>query len=225
MAKRIFQLIDLDRTLFDTSQFAKRITDEINKNHPGIGTELEVQFEEAYQKEETFFLLRYLRQEMGDQAFKELVRTIVEREGAGAFLLENAADRLAFAETLGQQNPAWGIVTYGDEVDQRMKLRIVGLEEAPTYLTDTPEKGSIIASWQNSDGTFTLPKEFGGQTVDELSFEDDKIRAFYDLPNNTFGIWITPHEDAKKRISEAGLPITHAKNMTESIERLRQYFL
>lgn len=58
--KRVFQLIDLDRTLFDTARFAKLITDEINKTQPGLGDELDAQFEAAYKKEETFASATYV---------------------------------------------------------------------------------------------------------------------------------------------------------------------
>ena len=41
MKPSLFQLIDLDRTLFDTSRFVKAITDEIDILHPGVGTKLD----------------------------------------------------------------------------------------------------------------------------------------------------------------------------------------
>ena len=198
--KRIVQLIDLDRTLFDTSRFAKLITDEINRLHPGMGTELDRRFEEAYKNEETFFLLRYLRHEMGDEDFEQLVTRIVEREGKDVFLLPGAKERLLLADELSTDGPSWAIFTYGDEIDQRMKLRIIGLERALLLLTDTPDKGPVIRSWLNEEGTFTLPEILGNKVVDSITFEDDKLRAFTDLPAQALGIWITNDPDAKKRM-------------------------
>lgn len=58
MKPDLFQLIDFDRVLFDTSKFVKLLTDDINVLYPGLGTELDERFEEAYKTEETFLFLR-----------------------------------------------------------------------------------------------------------------------------------------------------------------------
>ena len=216
----IFQLIDLDRTLFDTSAFAKAITDEVNKTHPGLGTELDEQFEAAYKQEETFFLLRYLRQEQGDMWFEELVKRIVKAHGVETFVLPGVHERLEYADTVKTDGPAWGVLTYGDEVDQLMKLRILGLEDEPMCLTDTPDKGGVLKLWQNEDGSFQLPDSLGGERVDRLTFEDDKLRAFSNLPSNVLGVWVKdmPQEEAQA----AAIPenVVHVANLFESIDYL-----
>lgn len=216
----VFQLIDLDRTLFDTSAFAKAITDEVNKTHPGLGTELDEQFEAAYMQEETFFLLRYLRQEQGDAWFEELVERVVKAHGAEAFILPGVQQRLEFADTVKDDGPAWGILTYGDEIDQLMKLRIIGLEGEPMCLTDTPDKGEVLRTWQNEDGTFQLPDALGGERVDGLTFEDDKLRAFANLPEGVIGVWIKdiPQEEAAAVVIPKN--VVHASNLFESIDYL-----
>lgn len=218
MSGSLFQIFDFDRTLFDTSAFTKALTDEIDRTEPGMGAELDRQFEEAYSREETFFILRHLRSEKGDTWFEALVERVVEQKGAESLMLPGARERLAFADTLATQHPAWGILTYGDEVDQLMKLRIAGLEDAPLVIADTPDKGAIIASWKQSDGTFKLPDAFGGATVERLTFEDDKLRAFIGLPENARGIWITQFDDAARRISDAGLTgvVVPATGLAES---------
>ena len=48
MSRNLFQLIDLDRTIFDTERFAKALTDEIEASEPGVGADLEARFEAAY---------------------------------------------------------------------------------------------------------------------------------------------------------------------------------
>lgn len=216
----IFQLIDLDRTLFDTSAFAKAITDEVNKTHPGLGTELCEQFEAAYENEETFFLLRYLRQEQGDDWFEELIEKVVLAHSAEAFVLPGVHQRLEFADTVKDDGPAWGILTYGDEIDQLMKLRIMGLEGEPIYLADTPDKGRVLKTWQTENGTFQLPDSLGGERVDRLTFEDDKLRAFSDLPDGVVGVWVkdVPEEEAQK----VAIPenVVHVSNLFESTDYL-----
>ena len=222
MKASVFQIIDLDRTLFDTSQFTKLLTEEVNKVSPGMGTELDAQFEAAYKREETFFLLRHLREQKGDAWFEQLVARVVDTYGSERFMLPGAAERISLASSLGDARPAWGILTYGDAVDQHMKLRIAKLEDTPVLITDTPDKGTIIASWRLVDGRYQLPSEFGGQIVDTITFEDDKLRAFRDMPEDAVGIWITNDETALDRIAEEGLKnVTPAQDLFASMEVLK----
>jgi len=224
MKPKTFQLIDLDRTLFDTSKFAKALTDEINQTQPGLGTVLDQEFEAAYKKEETFFMLRFLREQHGDAWFEELVKQVVEREGAESFLLPGTRERLAFAETVTDVSPAWGILTYGDEVDQVMKMKLVGLENAPVYFTDTPNKAEVIQGWQTEGGKFKLPSAFGGAVVDRLTLEDDKLRAFRHLPPGVLGVWVAPRSKEDPAVSaETGDNVFPAQNLFESIETLRSH--
>lgn len=209
MKRKVFQLIDLDRTLFDTSKFAKAITDEVNKAEPGLGTELDAKFEEAYSREETFFVLRYLRAHLGDDGFTALVDRVVASYGNDAFKMSGFDERITLADTLSDLRPSYGILTFGDEIDQRMKLSIVGLQDAPIYFTETADKSPVIASWQQHDGTFKLPKEYGGAIVDELTFEDDKARAFSNLPSGVTGIWLTSATDAKEYAKTLGAHTLH----------------
>lgn len=223
---KIFQLIDLDRTLFDTSKFAKALTDEVNKTHPGLGAQLDEQFEEAYTREETFFLLRYLRQEMGDQNFEMLVNQVVmqQPEGGAAFKLPGFDERLELANGLSSHTPGWGILTYGDYIDQVMKMRLVGLEDATMYCTPTPNKGEIIAGWRQADGRFRLPEEYGGDLVDNLTLEDDKHRAFLDLPEGVRGVWLTHDPRAYERLADlSGVAI--ATSLGEAGQYIRELYL
>jgi len=223
----VFQLIDLDRTLFDTSKFAKALTDELNKVHPGLGTQLDEQFEKAYAREETFFLLRYLRQEMGNQQFEALVDEVVAKqpEKGAAFKLPGFHARLELADTLSSRTPGWGILTYGDPIDQLMKMKLVGLEGAPMYCTPSPNKGETIAQWQQEDGRFHLPDEYGGGIVDTLTFEDDKYRAFLELPKGVFGIWLTRDPQATERLGELDGTVISVASLDEASEYLRTSYL
>ncbi len=222
----VFQLIDLDRTLFDTSKFVKAITDEINEVQPGLGTELDERFEAAYQKEETFFLLRYLRHEKGDLWFEALIDRIVAKYGAEAFILPGMHERLAFASEITDSVPAWGVLTYGDKIDQLMKMRLIGLEDTPVYLTHTPNKSEVIRTWLTQDGRFTLPPAFGGGTVEKITLEDDKERAFYDLPENVMGIWVAAPGRSVEELDVRNMAnVVAVQDLAESIEALKEKFL
>lgn len=224
----VFQLIDLDRTLFDTARFSLAITEEVEKTEQGVGEQLEQLVEAAYAKEQTFFLMRYLRETHGQEWFDALVNRVVETYGADALKLPDVDERLAFADTLTDRRPAWGILTYGDEIDQRMKLRLIGLEGAPVVFTPTPDKGEVLQGWKTDEGDFQLPAEFGGTRVAELTFEDDKLRAFYHLPEGITGYWVSKDPEARQRLSRAQrggeIPahVTAVSGLHEIIKHLKQ---
>lgn len=200
-----FQVIDLDRVLFDTGVFVDDLTSVINREHPGLGTELSKKMEAAYAREQTFFLLRFLRETRGDQWFEDVVAAIAAKNGPDHFLMPGARQRLAGADFITDLRPSFGVLTYGDTVDQLLKLKISQLEDVPLLITDTPHKAEVIESWQNPDGSFTLPEEFGGATVEHLTLEDDKLRAFSGLPENVTGLWITQQHDARTKLAKTGL--------------------
>lgn len=197
--RRVFQLIDLDRTLFNTVLFVAHISERVDAERPGMGAELRQQFEEAYQREQTFFILSYLRELFGDSWFEAMVTTMVAENGPDAYMQPGARERLALAETLSDVQPGWGILTYGNPKDQALKLAIAGLQDARVYISDSPDKGEVIATWKQEDGTYVLPPELTTNTVDLLTFEDDKLRAFQNLPEDVIGIWLTQYDPERAR--------------------------
>ena len=220
----LFQVIDFDRTIFDTSKFALLVTAELETLWPGMGKTLDEQFEVAYKNRETFFVFRYIREAIGNDALEELVKTVVDKVGVDALLMPGARERLEFAEQIGTQQPAWGILTYGDAEDQYMKLRIAGFKDTPTILLETPDKSEIIATWKNDDGTFTLPEEFGGHVVTNVSLEDDKLRAFNNIVEGTIGIWMK--NELNDLVAGETIPdgVVTVANMYESIEYLKSLY-
>lgn len=219
MKTRLFQVIDFDRVLFDTEKFANALTDELRSTDPVLAEKLHHAFEDAYAKEETFFLLRVLREMMGEQ-FALYVETVVRAYGGGgAFLRPGAKERLTFADTITDARPSAGILTYGDEIDQRMKLEIAGLADVPMMLSPTPNKSEVLRLWQQSDSAFQLPLEFGGQIVTAITLEDDKLRAFDNMPANVIGIWVN---ETSTVVKSAGL--TRCNDLYESINYLKSKF-
>lgn len=221
-SRELFQLIDLDRTLFDTSLYVKLICDVVDEYEPGLGDEIDRRFEESYHKEETFFALEYIRERLGKERYEQMLEVAVARAGTEGLLLAGAKDRLAFAKTLAGDEQGYGLLTYSENpADQLKKVQLVGLDHLPMYVGDTPDKARLIASWRTTDGKYQLPKEFGNQLVDRLTLEDDKLRAFVGLPENVKGIWLTTYDDAVERMRAANVKnVTIAKDLYESMQAL-----
>ncbi|HRQ87049.1 MAG TPA: hypothetical protein PLY16_02975, partial [Candidatus Saccharibacteria bacterium] len=93
---------------------------------------------------------------------------------------------------------------------QAHKLKLSGLSGIP-YLMTGEAKGELIASWQDENGLFTVPKELGDSSVKYSSIVliDDKARSFKGLPRQARGYWLSEtsdtilpsHEGAVKRIT------------------------
>jgi hypothetical protein len=81
----------------------------------------------------------------------------------------------------------FGIVTYGGRIWQLTKMSAAGLIELPHIVTSVKEKGILLTSWRQDDGTFLIPSELTGEDVlraKRLVFIDDKPISFTGLPQN-----------------------------------------
>lgn len=223
MTSNTFQLIDLDRTLFDTTALISAVLEAVAKSHPDVSAELEQQSKAAYEDERTFMLFRHLRERYGDNWFEALIADIIREKGAESFMLPGAHERLNAADSLTSARPSWGIFTYGDSIDQQMKIRIAGLEDAPVHIVEIADKGDLISSWQTAEGGFQLPDDLGGAVVDRITFEDDKLAVFKGVPEKLIGVWVTRREDAEARLSEANVAnVVIARDLHESLRSLRE---
>lgn len=93
---------------------------------------------------------------------------------------------------LQEQNKKFMVLTYGGEQWQTTKLRAAGFiknddpaKNIPTHITQQKQKGTLIASWQQPDGRFLLPRELFGTevTADSVVLIDDKAESFAGFPS------------------------------------------
>lgn len=105
--------------------------------------------------------------------------------------LEPGARRLI--DYLDTHRCHYGIVTFGGEQWQRLKIRAVGLGDVPAIVTDTQEKGRLLSSWRQSDGLFLIPEELTGGVVVEVStivLIDDNPLNFENFPDGAIGFYV-----------------------------------
>lgn len=228
-SKRTFQLIDLDRTLFNTSLFLEKIYEHAEKIQSGIGEKIAKLVDTAYKQDETFFALEYLRQTLGVERYDAIIKDIINQTTADTWLLPGAKERLLFADQVSKRSLVsvshknYGILSYSlYPEDQHLKVTIAGLVHIPLYITDNPNKAMLLRTWQQPAGGFLLPDAFGSDVVDTITLEDDKLRAFRHLPKGVKGIWITAKPDARQQLSMSGIQqVVIARNLTESITYLK----
>ncbi len=218
----VFHILDLDRTLLDTSKLARTLKDLIARKDPSLAEAITAEAARHKQEKTSFFIFEYIAGHIGHDALNEYVHQLNYSVPASELLLPGASERIAFAKS----QPGWsvGILTYGSKRDQMIKLKLAGLHLERHLITDSPKKGDIITSWKLPNGKFKLPIEFGGHSVDCITLDDDKLVAFENLPDDVYGQWVTHATIGGTVEMQKLLPNVRAvATLEESIQYLKQH--
>jgi len=216
----VFQILDLDRTLLDTSKLAHHLKEIIARRDPGLARDIGTEIKRHKENSTSFFIFEFIAKKIGEEQLAKYVSELNYNYPAKELLLPGATERIAFAKS--QHGWSMGILTYGAVRDQKIKLKLAGLQLEHYIITDTPKKGAIIATWQLPNGKYKLPIEFGGHTVDQLTFDDDKFIAFKDLPEDVLGQWVTKTSiGGTNEIRKHAANIRPVSNLEASIRYLK----
>ncbi|MES2630947.1 MAG: hypothetical protein V4611_03240 [Patescibacteria group bacterium] len=185
---KVFQIIDLDRTLLDTAKLAHYLKEIVARHDQKLSENINNEIIKHLAQRKSFFLFEYIAKQVGDEEFKKYIDELHVIAPTIELLLPGAKERIAYAKS----QPGWGmgIMTYGSKRDQMIKLKLIDLHLEHLMIVNSPYKGELIASWKLPDGTFKLPIEFGGHIVDIVTLDDDKLIAFEGLPEGAYGQWI-----------------------------------
>jgi len=186
---KVFHILDLDRTLLNTSKLAHSLKQIVVQDDQELAGAIDAEIKEHFDNKTSFFIFEYIASKVGDLKFHTYIGELHKTLPKEALFLPGALERIAFAKS----QPGWalGIMTYGSRRDQMIKLKLLGLHHEHLLITNTAEKGEIIATWLQPDGRFKLPIEFGGHIVDTVTLDDDKRVAFKGLPKGAYGQWIS----------------------------------
>ena len=200
--KSVFYVLDLDRTLFDTDAYVGKYIEIARQFDEKIAQKLQFIW-----SEQDISLRGWVSKEQGD-LFQQNIEAMLEDKVAPDDLLMLGAKE--FLAALPAKQIDFGIATFGDRLYQAHKLKLSGLSGIP-YIMTGESKGELIASWQDENGLFTVPKELGDSSVKYSSIVliDDKARSFKGLPRQARGYWLSEtsdtilpsHEVAVKRIT------------------------
>ncbi len=193
---KTFFCIDLDRTLFDTERGANRMITIAEKEDPTLGTFFK-EYRTAYAGFGVAISFYDTIVERAGEAVAQRVARQYVAEGDEGLLLPQARNFMtALAEAVGKD---WGILTYGSDSGQRLKIDAVGISTIATLVTNEPHKGQLITSWIASDG-FRLPREYGGGIYQRVVLVDDRLQSFEGLPDGAVGYWLTEEVTALDEI-------------------------
>ncbi len=185
---KVFHVLDLDRTLLNTSKLAHHLKEIIASHDSVLAEDIHNEINKHIDEKTSFFIFEYIASKIGELQFGKYMDELQQINPSLELFLPGALERIAYAKS--QPDWAMGIMTYGSERDQMIKLKLLNLQFEHLLVTDSPYKGEIIASWKKPDGSFKLPMEFGGHTVSIVVLDDDKHAAFEHLPDGVYGQWI-----------------------------------
>lgn len=193
-SKQTFWALDFDRCLGGTPVLYDLFSSVIQELDIISTTQLQDARHEIENTGGSFDVISYLYQhQLIDDAMYDRIVTIYCRrahDDSRGMLEPGAA---AFLERLQQASQSFGILSYGDERWQRLKIAASGLASVDAMITPEKRKGRLIASWYSEhESAYIVPSTLVSPSApfDTAILVDDKAVAFDSLPATARGYWL-----------------------------------
>lgn len=191
-----FYIVDFDRTLVDTDKLLE-IFMEIASTYYEIPRE-QIKKADADVKAtgDSFDTAGYVRDHLFDKGrnddWDDLQKRFIHESRSLNYLLPGAAEFLEWLDAHGER---YGILTYGHPLWQKLKMTAAGFNHVHHIVMEQKEKGKFIRSWQDAEGGFNIPDEFGKGLADRVVLIDDKAISFADFPDTSaIGYWVVDQD-------------------------------
>ena len=181
----VLYAVDMDRTL--TNEAA--ISEALGLACASIGFDYAAVLAEQNRIEaagHSFQVLDYLREQLEGHRYDRLIDGFKNHAIPEKLLFPEVNEFIARIHKLGA---GMVILTYGPTDWQQLKLQAAGLHEFLYVITDTKQKGPLIASWKTSstNGDVYDARVISGSSV---VLVDDKAVSFSGLPNDCSGFLV-----------------------------------
>lgn len=224
---QLYVILDLDRTLLDTEALNDGYQSVVRQLDSSLADALMHEKRETEDSGGTFDFHQFLHKQLSDEQVERFDEHVIEQLQSRSITNDGALELL---QHLAERQIAHGILTYGSNSWQLLKLRACGLDRLPYSITSDSKKSRVIRSWQGSGGVFHLPHELVAQemgahdTFDALMLVDDKAVSFDDLPMNVTGVWYKPSENLLKSqqgaVPKDVITVRHLSEVIEILGRL-----
>lgn len=219
----VFYIVDFDRTTADSDKLLEVFLSIVEQYLDLPREQIEAADADVKARGDSFDTASYVRDYLADQGepekWEHLTKQFIHESRSLNMLMPGASELLSY---LDGNNYRHGILTYGNPLWQHLKLSAAGFNHLRRIVMTTKEKGKLVASWQQSDGTFNLPHEFGGGTARSISMIDDKAISFEGFPAEpSKGYWVL--DPARELISQQGsVPanVRRFSNLNETLDWL-----
>ena len=212
-----FYVVDFDRTLADSDKLFDVFVEIADKYFKISREQLEKAHEDFKVRGDSFDTASYVRDHLiNEDRFDEwadLEKRYIHESHELNFLMPGASELL---EWLAANGKRYGLLTYGNPLWQRMKLAAAGFNHTRHIIMVTKEKGKLISSWQQPDGSFRIPDELGRGEAGRIVMIDDKAISFHEFPGApSQGHWVL--DPANELPSQQG-------QVPENVERHKDLF-
>lgn len=190
----VFYVLDLDRCLVNTEKLLALLLEIIERDAGISSEEVDIARRECERAGGTFDIVDYVmgsfdeRGQDGPARWDVIKRDFINESRRHEMLALHARELLA---ALDQRRIRYGIVTYGMDVWQLIKIAAAGLGDIPHTVTHDVVKGRLLSSWQLASGHFLIPRALSGAkglVAERVVFVDDKPISFGNIPPEVIGI-------------------------------------
>lgn len=223
-----FDIVDFDRTLVDSDKLLEVFMEIANDYYNIPREQIEKADRDVKLKGDSFDTASFVRdhllavnEEDGVELWNKLQKQYIHECRALNMLLPGAAELL---EQLAANDEHFGILTYGNPLWQGIKLTASGFNHVPHIVMEHKEKGRFIKHWQQEDGTFKMPAEFGGIAVSRVVLIDDKAVSFAEYPEEpSEGYWVLD-QSSEVLPSQMGEVPPNVRNVKDLFEVAKNLF-
>jgi FMN phosphatase YigB (HAD superfamily) len=215
-----FYIVDFDRTLADSDKLLDVFITVANQFLEIPQEQVEAADRDIKAKGDSFDTASYVRDKLSEKGelvrWGELEKQFIHESRALNMLLPGASELLT---QLSARQLRYGILTYGNPLWQHLKLTAAGFNHVHRIVTVNKHKGKLISSWQQDDGIFKLPHEFGGGSANNVVLIDDKAVSFNSFPDSpSKGIHVVDYERILPS-QEGSVPsnVTHVSSLREAL--------
>jgi hypothetical protein len=183
-----FYLLDLDRCLLNVDKTFDLFVEVLTKNSSITEKDIRIARLKIETSGDSFDVWSFVKKELFDNKVISKITDEFISIGKSQDLLNIGAYQL-IKYLNGQPKTQFGIVTYGSQAWQRLKLEASGLYKYPHLIIEHKYKGKLVKSWLKAR-RFSIPYELtNGELIatDEIVLIDDKKDAFLELPEMARG--------------------------------------
>lgn len=216
-----FYIVDFDRTTADSDKLLEVFLSIVDQYLDLPREQIEAADADVKARGDSFDTASYVRDHLADQneldKWEHLTKQFIHEARSLNMLMPGASELLQYFD---DTHCRYGILTYGNPLWQHLKLSAAGFNHVRRIVMTTKEKGRLIASWQQQDGSFMIPRELGGIVVSSVVMIDDKAVSFEGFPAApSQGLWVL--DPARELISQQGtVPdnVLRLRNLEETLE-------
>ena len=194
----VFYILDFDRCLGRTDEF-QALLEKVLEEWPIVNLSM-VQYahKEVKKTGGSFDTAHFIRQTLNDRQldgnaiWKQIERAYLQVASHHDMFEPHAEELLDMLSVRGDH---YGILTFGGEQWQTLKINVAGLGHVPYMIVTNKAKGRLIASWQQPDGSFIIPTPLAGgrsMLAKRVVLIDDKPLSFEGIPSEVIGICVGP---------------------------------